>query len=242
MREENVYASDPEDCADEMIQQSQKLYEEILEKKRGNPSAFVSHWEADENAIAEWTADELRQDVCKRFVKSAELGELCNLEEMYKEMKKTNDDVEKLFKFADNDGYTALHRSSYNGHKKCVEWLLLNGADVNHLTNDHWTPLHSAVMWNQYECACILLRYGANQAIGTLSGQTPLHLAASQSSNSSDILTLLLYQVNCPVDKKNKQNQTPYDIAKSSNVYASLFEPLLLYRTKNEDSIKFIEK
>ena len=49
----------------------------------------------------------------------------------------------------DSDGYTALHRSSYNGHVEIVKTLLKNGADIASKTENNWEALHCACRWGK---------------------------------------------------------------------------------------------
>ena len=50
----------------------------------------------------------------------------------------------------DSDGYTPLHRASYNGRTNVVRVLLQRGADVDARTEDGWQPLHCACRWGEY--------------------------------------------------------------------------------------------
>ena len=50
----------------------------------------------------------------------------------------------------DSDGYTPLHRASYNGCINVVRVLLERGADVDARTQDGWQPLHCACRWGEY--------------------------------------------------------------------------------------------
>jgi ankyrin repeat protein len=43
-----------------------------------------------------------------------------------------------------NDGWTALHDASQNGHKLVVDLLLRHRADVQAATTTNWTALHAA--------------------------------------------------------------------------------------------------
>lgn len=55
-----------------------------------------------------------------------------------------------LINCRDEDGYSPLHRASYNGHTNVVRILLQRGADVQARTGDGWQPLHCACRWGEY--------------------------------------------------------------------------------------------
>jgi len=131
-----------------------------------------------------------------------------------------------LIKFADSDGYTALHRAAYSGSKECLVILLSFGADLSALTEDGWTPLHSACRWNRTSCVETLLAWGADVNKSTTGGQTPLHLAAV-CPNSSNTLLVLLLQPNLKPMQKNCQDDTPKDIAKRNANPTDVFDMAL---------------
>ena len=62
----------------------------------------------------------------------------------------------------DNQGRTALHWSSCNGHASTIELLLQRNVDVNALEyeNDRCTPLDLAIIENQLNCIDILFAAG----------------------------------------------------------------------------------
>lgn len=60
----------------------------------------------------------------------------------------------------DSDGYTPLHRASYNGHMNVVRVLLQRGADVDARTEDGWQPLHCACRWGEYSALIIDVKLG----------------------------------------------------------------------------------
>ena len=76
------------------------------------------------------------------LLKAAELGKV----EFVNELLNKNKD---LIQTRDSDGYTALHRASYNGEVEVMEILISNGADVLARTEDGWQPLHSACRWSE---------------------------------------------------------------------------------------------
>nr|XP_039251418.1 ankyrin repeat domain-containing protein 49-like [Styela clava] len=123
----------------------------------------------------------------------------------------------------DGDGYTALHRASYEGRTEVVKFLLKQGADLHAKTSDGWTPLHSACRWNEVGVCGILLHNGADVNSQSHGLQTPLHLAAS-CKNSKSILMLLLSQKDVKPDLKNSIGETAFEIARRTDKYSNLFD------------------
>ena len=121
-----------------------------------------------------------------------------------------------LINFADQDGYTPLHRACYGGHIDCVKYLCRHGANIEAETSDSWRPLHCAVRWNNVEAAQFLVDQGANINSKSTGDNTPLHIVASNGrySLTCDIIQMLLFHPDCDYRAKNKSGDTAYDIAK----------------------------
>lgn len=129
----------------------------------------------------------------------------------------------RLVSTRDSDGYTALHRASYNNHPDMVRLLLQQGADPLSTTEDgHWTPLHSAAKWDSAPCVELLLVDTPPNCL-TRGGQTPLHLA-SLSSSSRHTLELLLSHPDIDPDIPNSQGDTARDVAARNGPLAPLFD------------------
>lgn len=62
----------------------------------------------------------------------------------------------------DEDGYTPLHRASYNGRLRAIGYLLSQNADVSARTEDGWTALHCAARWAKPKAVTLLLENGAD--------------------------------------------------------------------------------
>lgn len=195
---------------------STTVFEEIIDKKNGEPSKWESYWEKDENDIEQWTKEEISRDPVKGLLTAVEQGDLSLVQQYI-------DGDSSLLKASDSDGYTALHRSASGNHLKICEYLLKCGADVHALTNDKWTALHCAAFWNHYEIASLLLQNGIDINAQTNGGQTPLHLAASQSNNR-EMIQLLLMHPFINVNIINSLNETPMIIAKRSSSVHCLFD------------------
>lgn len=155
------------------------------------------------------------KDANSRFLWAAEKGRI----ELLKQILVQNPSV---LGHRDEDGYSALHRASYEGHVDTVSFLLENGADIHAKTNDGWTPLHSACRWNELKVALVLLSSGADVNARSNGLQTPLHLAAS-CKGSKDLLIMLLSRKDINHNVRNSVGETPREIAQRTDKYSYLF-------------------
>ncbi|CAF1453886.1 unnamed protein product [Rotaria magnacalcarata] len=205
---------------DERLEYINKLntvvFDEIIQKKNGEPSKWQSFWEQDENDIEHWSKQEISEDPVKGLLTAVEDGDLLRVQEYINQDK-------SLLHACDNDGYTALHRSASGNHLEICQYLLESGADIHALTIDKWNPLHCAAFWNNYEIGSLLIQNGIDINAQTNGGQTPLHLAASQSNNRQ-IIQLLLMHPFINVNIQNKLNETAMTIAKRSSSVHCLFD------------------
>ncbi|KAF4524868.1 hypothetical protein B566_EDAN011197, partial [Ephemera danica] len=71
------------------------------------------------------------------------------------------DSSPELIRCQDVDGYTPLHRASYNNKPAMVDFLLSRGAPTDLTTKDGWLPIHSAAKWGNYNCLIKLLMHGS---------------------------------------------------------------------------------
>lgn len=125
--------------------------------------------------------------------------------------------------YKDEDGYTALHRASYNGHLNVAEYLISAGGNIHARTEEGWQPLHCACRWNKVEVASVLLQNGATINSVTNGGQTPLHLAAC-NNRAKMTLELLLTHDDIDVNICNRKGETAYQLANGYGQYGKLFE------------------
>lgn len=98
--------------------------------------------DSDEDLNSSTTSTEGKHYCKKLFLKAAEKGKKDLVINM---LQKDG----TLICCKDSDGYTALHRSSYNGHVETVKILLENGADIASKTENNWEPLHCACRWGK---------------------------------------------------------------------------------------------
>jgi ankyrin repeat protein len=192
------------------------VFDEIIEKKTGEPSKWQSYWEKDEDDIEQWSQEDINRDPIKGLLTAVEHGDLLLVQQYINQDK-------SLLNAHDSDGYTALHRSAGGNHLKICEYLIESGADIHALTDDKWNALHCAAFWNNYEIGSLLLQNGIDINAQTNGGQTPLHLAASQKNNR-EIIQLLLMHPFINVNIQNNLNETPMIIAKRSSSVHCLFD------------------
>ena len=104
-----------------------------------------------------------------------------------------------------------LHHAASEGHLKCAELLVNNGADVSATTPHGGTPLHCAAWKGYTDIVQFLLKNNAQvNAINFVEQATPLHWAAKQ--NHTNCVALLLAASADPT-LKNAANQTAADYA-----------------------------
>jgi ankyrin repeat protein len=112
-----------------------------------------------------------------------------------------------------DDGSTPLHWAAYAGDKEMVKFLLLNKANVNAKNGQGQTPLISGLKYK--EVVEVLLAAKAKVNVRDyIFGNTELHWAALWGC--SDAAELLL-QSGLDVNAKNRDGQTPLDLAEDSN-------------------------
>jgi len=79
-----------------------------------------------------------------------------------------------LVEARDVRGATATHVLCYNGHHKCLPWILKNGGSAAHKDVDGATPVHYAAASGNLECLKELIQTGnGDPNAQTYSGETP---------------------------------------------------------------------
>lgn len=89
----------------------------------------------------------------------------------------------------EEEGRTALIGAAVGGSLLACEFLLLNGANVNHRDLRGRGALHAAATAGHTGQVCLLLKRGANQYAADEKGQDPLAIAVETAH--ADIVTLL---------------------------------------------------
>jgi cytohesin len=107
----------------------------------------------------------------------------------------------------DENGFSAIHHASSNGHENIVAILLSAGVNIDDQTNNRGqTPLHMAVEHNHINVVSLLLSKGANFNLKDSSGNSPLHIAAE---NGYKNIAELLISKGAIIDATNNMNATP---------------------------------
>ena len=79
-----------------------------------------------------------------------------------------------LVEIKDARGATATHVLCYNGHHKCLPWILENGGSAANKDVDGATPVHYAAASGNLECLKELIQTGKGEPDAqTYSGETP---------------------------------------------------------------------
>ena len=169
----------------------------------------------------EWNEDVLKEKEVgisgPMFLTLAQAGNLALVKRMHESL------GQELIRYKDEDGYSALHRASYNGHLSVAEYLISAGADACSRSEDGWQPLHSACRWNKVAVASLLLQNGALINATTNGGQTALHLTAA-NNRAAQTLELLLTHPNVDPDVVNGAGETAHVIAARSGPHSHLFD------------------
>ncbi|XP_076026761.1 arf-GAP with coiled-coil, ANK repeat and PH domain-containing protein 2 [Genypterus blacodes] len=90
---------------------------------------------------------------------------------------------------AEEEGRTALIGAAVGGSLQACEFLLQNGANINHRDLRGRGALHAAATAGHTGQVCLLLKRGANQYAADERGQDPLAIAVETAN--ADIVTLL---------------------------------------------------
>ncbi|XP_055308114.1 integrin-linked protein kinase-like [Sitodiplosis mosellana] len=118
-----------------------------------------------------------------------------------------------------------------NGRKTVVDFLIMNGANVNSEDRIHQTPLHLATEKNHMEVVELLIAKKARVNSVDIHGRTPLHYAAK---NGNLQIVKILVNNGAFLTIKDYQNQTPCQIA-SNVLYNS-------YNKAVDDYLKEVEE
>ena len=111
----------------------------------------------------------------------------------------------------DGDGRTALINAVIEGKVDFVDWLLQNGANINHQDRIGYSALHIIAQNKQVALAEKFLNNGADPNVTDIHGNTPLWTAIFNSKNETGVVRLLLQHGANP-EIVNKHGKSPKEM------------------------------
>jgi len=114
------------------------------------------------------------------------------------------------------DGYlrTALISATSCNNIELLQWLIDNGANVNHQDRNGYSALHFAGQEKCLECAQLLINKGANLELADIHGNTPLWTTIFNSKGDTRIVKLYVRN-GANLDHVNKHDRTPRQMAET---------------------------
>jgi len=108
------------------------------------------------------------------------------------------------------DGYqrTSLIWASFYNNAELLQWLIDNGANINHQDRNGFSALHFAVNEQRFEAAEILINCKIDLEIKDNNGNTPLMDAIFNSKGEYKIVTFLV-KAGANPDNINNHEMTP---------------------------------
>ncbi len=91
----------------------------------------------------------------------------------------------------DDNGMTALHLASDNGHLETVMLLKEQGSDIHATNNNGMTALHLASWKNHSEVVIYLIKQGSDVNAKDNNGMTALHLASNQGVTYENMVAMM---------------------------------------------------
>jgi 26S proteasome non-ATPase regulatory subunit 10 len=121
-----------------------------------------------------------------------------------------------------NNGQTSLFYSASKNNIPITKLLLQNGADVNAQDKYGNTPLHRCASQGHLDIVRLLLdQKGIRVDMADREGNTPLHLVAEDQNDSAAIM---LIRAGADINRQNKAEKTPLDLAVSSEFKRKITE------------------
>ena len=117
----------------------------------------------------------------------------------------------------DSDGYTPLHKSSWDGNLDVVQYLVEQGATIDKTTHGgcSYTPLSGAAFNGHLDVVRYLLEQGADRDKADGNGDTPLHDAVCCGELE---IAMLLMSYGADLNVRNKYGRLPIDLADTEEI------------------------
>jgi len=193
------------DYKEEMKKELERKWKRLI--KFGDPE------DEDEKISVIWLCSEILHD-------ASEVGDLEKIILLFDQIQREFD-IEIEVDMDDGSCQTPLLLASGNGYPDIVEYLILNGADVNTVSCSGDTPLikvaQNCVMDKDYQLNIVdqLIVTGANINFQDKYGKTPLILAA-ESSSPQIVSRLLMSGADTKI--KDKYGNTVFDITDDDEI------------------------
>jgi uncharacterized protein len=119
-----------------------------------------------------------------------------------------NSDIDVL----DGESRTPLIHAASEGNIEISQWLVANGAELNHQDRTGWCALHYAVQGRHVKVINFLVENDATVDLKDHYGNTPLWQATFDARGDYELVRLLVAEGASPISK-NKSNRSPLDFA-----------------------------
>lgn len=130
-----------------------------------------------------------------------------------------NDKVIKLLSelgidSGDSDMRTPLIWATFYNNIELLDWLIKNGANLDHQDRNGYCALHFAGQQRSFDSAKLLLDYGANINIRDIHGNPPIWTAIFNSKGDYKLVRLYVLK-GADLDSENKHNMTSRKLAET---------------------------
>jgi len=130
-----------------------------------------------------------------------------------------NENVKKLLSEFGIDALDSYHRTSFiwasfYNNTALLNWLIDNGANINHQDRNGFSALHFIGKAQHYDSAKILINKNANLELKDSNGNTPLMDAIFNSKGNYKIVNLSI-ESGANLDNVNNHEMTPRLLAES---------------------------
>jgi len=109
----------------------------------------------------------------------------------------------------DGEGRTALINATIEDKRDFIQWLIDNGANINHQDRIGLSPLHFAAQANSSTLTKLFLEKGANPDLQDIHGNIPLWTALFNSKRTISDTVKLLLKHRSNYDLVNNYGRTP---------------------------------